>query len=326
MRIVTIPSIWPACSNLSHGRCGPIIGSTLVCTVAVPSPWIPPLPLLPRGPRHWGPSDRTKPGRHSRRSRRLAVAGLLATGPLFMPAGQAVASVPRTITFTSQGEHAFTVPAGVSTLTITAVGARGGEAGGSGAAVTGSVTVTSGATLYVNVARGGAASAAAGGGAGGGASDVATCSTSGGGCVLTGDQATDPGLIVAAGGGCGADPSGAGAAGGAGGDTGQDGVTRAVPDAAGGGGGGSATAGGPGGAACTDASGDTGDTGMAGLGGSGGDVGFGGGGGGGGWFGGGGGGSCEVSGSDSRGSAGGGGGSNRVPAGGTPRRRPTPHQ
>ncbi|WP_406273027.1 hypothetical protein OH779_36250 [Actinacidiphila glaucinigra] len=107
------------------------------------------------------------------------VAGLLAAGPLFVPGGEAAAGVPVTITFASPGEHAFTVPAGVTVVTITAVGARGGNAGGSGATVTGSVAVTSGSTFYVHVARDGAAPTA-GGGAGGGASDVATCGSADG--------------------------------------------------------------------------------------------------------------------------------------------------
>lgn len=139
------------------------------------------------------------------------VAGLLAAGPLFAPGGEAAAGVPVTITFASPGEHAFTVPAGVTAVTIAAVGARGGNAGGSGATVTGSVAVTSGSTYYVHVARGGAAPTA-GGGAGGGASDVASCGSADAGCVLTGDPATDPRLIVAAGGGGGAAVSGSGAA------------------------------------------------------------------------------------------------------------------
>ncbi|MER7577946.1 PxKF domain-containing protein [Streptomyces sp. NPDC126514] len=103
-----------------------------------------------------------------------------------------------TCTYTTQGETAFTVPAGVTKIDVTATGGRGsGENGGSGATVTGSLGVTPGETLYAQVNVGG------GGGThpGGGASTVQTCQIGANECDLTGDPATDPRLIVAAGGG-----------------------------------------------------------------------------------------------------------------------------
>ncbi|WP_392752781.1 Ig-like domain-containing protein [Streptomyces sp. LN590] len=279
--------------------------------------------------------------------RRGARRAVVATASLALPAAvlvlptagtAAAATAPQqtTVTFTTPGETAFTVPAGVTSLSITATGAAGQNGsipvslGGAGATVSGTVTVPAGATtLYVNVNTGGGSGGTFGGGvgagAGGGASDVRTCSASAPGCVLTGVPGTDPRLIVAGGGGGGGESSdvmyGPGGAGGAAGDIGQPGGTRDQGGA--GGGGGTATTGGAGGDACPFAGSVGGGGGGGGTGGTGGGGAgnFGGGGGGAGWFGGGGGGGCSLVGNDGTnvygGTGGGGGGSNRLPAGGT---------
>jgi len=148
----------------------------------------------------------------------LRAAGLLAAlacgggGALAAGAIAAGASDPQeTFTFTSAGEHAFTVPGGVSALTVTAVGGKGGDGyepgtlggtGGYGAAASGALTVTGGEPLYAEVAGNGASGhvepggdgASAGGG--GGASDVRTAPVGAG-------LSPDPRRIVAGGGGGG---------------------------------------------------------------------------------------------------------------------------
>lgn len=221
----------------------------------------------------------------------------------------------RTFDYTGAGQ-VFTVPAGVTRVTIAASGAAGGSSiipGGKGGLVTASLPVTAGETLSVFVGgagpdragfgpplpsggfNGGGGSAGSGAG-GGGASDVRRASTK---------------LIVSGGGGgtgtqawAGGDGGGTIAANGQGGFTG------------GGGGGGTGSAGGTAGTA--GANGTAGTPGSAGTGGSGGQapwpndptlVGGGGGGGGGFFGGGGGGGGLSISGFPSVGSGGGGGGS-----------------
>lgn len=153
-------------------------------------------------------------------------------------------SVPQahaaTTTFTTAGEHAFTVPAGVTRVHIETVGGRGGDAGTGVNAVAGSfggtasadVAVSPGQVLYAEVggngtspntsagggagANGGGAGAGRGSGGGGGASDVRTSPNS---VALTD---SDTRLIVAGGGGgAGVGPangsSGVGVSGGEGG-------------------------------------------------------------------------------------------------------------
>ena len=247
-----------------------------------------------------------------------------------------------TCTFFSTGsEQTFTVPAGVSRVTVTAVGGRGGAgfgsdpgssggAGGFAADVTDSLSVSGSRTLYVEVGGNGAGATAgfnggapggtsdcgadlAFGGGGGGASDVRTSSSSTSGSL--GSR-----LLVAAGGGGG----GAGASmtcatdtgpGGGGGAAGQPGA--GVTGAGDGGGAGTATTGGTGGAgeaAAIGCSSRNGASGTFGAGGAGGNCALGGGSGGGGYYGGGGGG---AAGGAAGGGGGGGGGSNLVPAGGS---------
>ncbi|MFF4901789.1 Ig-like domain repeat protein [Streptomyces sp. NPDC001068] len=268
-----------------------------------------------------------RPVRATRRGALLAAA-VLPAAVMVLPTATPAAAAPVTLTFTAGADQPFTVPSGITQLSVTATGDAGqngpsGGVGGSGAAVSGTLGVTPGSTLYVNVGTGGGISNGPipfiPGGAGGGSSDLRTCRSVDAGCVLTGVPGTDPRLIVGGGGGGG----GAGVAsipvpeatGGAAGDTGQPGGER--PDGGKGGGGGTQTQGGVGGALCPDSSGTAGATGQPGAGGRAGGT-VGGGGGGGGWFGGGGGGGCNsISGDGTRGPGGGGGGSNLVPAGGT---------
>ncbi|MFD1273277.1 hypothetical protein ACFQ51_20680 [Streptomyces kaempferi] len=238
----------------------------------------------------------------------------------------AAAAVPVTVTFNAGADQPFTVPSGVTQLTVTATGAAGqngpsGGTGGNGATVTGTVTVPpSTTTLYVNVGTGGAQRRIGDyGRCGGGSSDVRTCSSAGPGCTLTGVPGTDPRLIVAGGGGGGGsgvptnflNPEATG------GDAGITGVRRQQNEQRPGRRRRNPDSGGAGGAVCPGSGGTSGTPGTGGAGGNGGGN-FGAGGGGGGWFGGGGGGGCNrLSFPPAFGPGGGGGASNRVPTGGT---------
>src|ERR1700690_927485 len=86
-------------------------------------------------------------GRPSLLSALCALAAVLAS-----PVAAAEAT---TQTFTNTGgEQTFTVPAGITSLEVLAVGGHGGSAasaGGSAAQVTGTLSVTPGETLYVEV-------------------------------------------------------------------------------------------------------------------------------------------------------------------------------
>ncbi|MBV9000531.1 MAG: hypothetical protein JO304_15825, partial [Solirubrobacterales bacterium] len=118
-------------------------------------------------------------------------------------------------------EQCYTVPAGVSVLAVTLVGAKGGDqsptsegAGGHGATVTAWVPVTAGSTLYVEVGQNGVEAHNTGGGAtfggggaagsdgssGGGASDIRACSITSASCP-GGGSSLDSRLVVAGGGG-----------------------------------------------------------------------------------------------------------------------------
>jgi hypothetical protein len=230
-----------------------------------------------------------------------------------------------TQTFASAGaEQIFTVPQGVTSLHVVAVGGRGGAgadsgaAGGFGALATSDVSVTPGQVLYIEVGgngsdgcckegmgpgpggeggfNGGGAGGTGGpgGGGGGGASDVRTM-------PLTATGSLGSRLVVAAGGGGGGAPAsggtGVGGTAGAIGGIGGSDTTQA--------GAGTPTAGGAGGKNINFAS-LAGSKGDLGVGGAGGNVGPGGagGGGGGGVYGGGGG----AAGQQPGGGGGGGGG------------------
>jgi glycine rich protein len=206
-----------------------------------------------------------------------------------MFAGQALG---QTVTFfPTGGQQTLAVPAGVSTVHVTAVGGSGGgdglgTPGGFGARASADLSVSPGQVLYVEVGgnagsglgsgAGGFNGGGAGGsgsGGGGGASDVRTSPM-----VASGSLASR--LIVAGGGGGGA--SGAG-----GGNAGADGTGAGAGKA------GLDTGGGAGGDAPSGETGALpGDAGAIGAGGAGVGVDIGGAGGGGGLFGGGGGTGC----------------------------------
>jgi hypothetical protein len=257
--------------------------------------------------------------------------------------------------FTSAGEHAFVVPAGVTSVSIRLVGGNGapgsGQApGGAGATSVAVLAVTPGETLYAEVAGNGGVGdamgqggyggggyggavkfllAAPGGGGGGGASDVRTCPVAAEPAVCA---TVDSRLVVAGGGGGGggdgtATPpteidAGMGGAADAHGFDGE--LVPARANDLGGLGGNAGTV--SGGGAPGGNSGEPATAGKLGLGGGGGSsVGGGGGGGGGGLYGGGGGGSGtgEITGqypaliAYNGGGGGGGGGASGVPSGAT---------
>jgi hypothetical protein len=218
----------------------------------------------------------------------------------------ASAETSKTFTPGAGSEQPFEVPAGVTQITVTAVGGAGegacGFAGapGSGAKVKATLTVTPGEKLYVDF--------------GGGAVGAGNCNgpTAGGGAS---DVRTEPGVLssrlIVAGGGGGAGPYG-GAGGSASGTTGEAGQAGEGGE---GGGGGTSSHGGAGGGVLEGNSGSEGKLGQGGAGGGAyqpkeqGQVYAGGGGGGGGYYGGGGGGGT---GSLEQRSGGGGAGSSYV--------------
>lgn len=220
-----------------------------------------------------------------------------------------------TVTFTAStaGETPFKVPAGVSSVAIVAQGQPGATGlsngfGGAAAQASGSLDVSGGQMLYLEVAIDGGAPGGGLAGAGGGSSELRLCSVSLGAlgnCSVTGPGTTslDSQVLVAAGGGGGgSDAPGTLGDGGDGGPAGiigvnsGDGADGQTKDSGGGHGG---TAGG--------GAGGTGDTpggaGGRGQGGAGGDGFAQGGGGGSGFWGGGG-----AGGFGNTGNGGGGGG------------------
>ena len=108
----------------------------------------------------------TKAGRSSRRASGAAVLVLSAVLTLIFLVGTASAeTVTKTFSYTG-GEQTFEVPASVSSIEVVAVGGRGGSAfgveGGVGAVVAGTVDVTPGQTLYVEVGGNGESEEAGG--------------------------------------------------------------------------------------------------------------------------------------------------------------------
>jgi hypothetical protein len=218
----------------------------------------------------------------------LAVASLVVLG---IDAGPALA---KTKSFTSAGCSTWTVPAGVSSVQITATGSAGqGAAGGTGDVVSGTLSrLSSGHVLDLCVDYGGGAAGAGSlqnGGAGGGASGVGL-----------GSDFSTPVLIAGGGGGSASNN---------GGSLTDSGGNAGLPSGGGGGsvngdggGGGTQTTFGTGGAAdpscggtCTGGANGAGFTSAGpGTGGAGGGGFDGGGGGGGGYYGGGGGGGSEL--------------------------------
>ncbi|MFL5824555.1 MAG: choice-of-anchor D domain-containing protein, partial [Solirubrobacteraceae bacterium] len=250
----------------------------------------------------------------------VAAIAIAAVTTLVAPAARAVPATTTTIrTYTMPGQYTFTVPAGITSIDVTAIGGAGGHgcafspAGGEGARVSATLAVTPGKQLEIGVAGNGASSTDAtcgsGGGAGGsggggaGGGDLGggfNGSGGGGGASAVGADLLGPAyppLLVAAGGG----GSGSGNLGGAGGNAGSAG--GAGENGAVGGQPGAEAAGGAGGTGSVN--GAAGQYGLGGAGAANANPGSGGGGGGG-YFGGGGGGAS------SGGSAGGGGGSSFI--------------
>jgi hypothetical protein len=256
-------------------------------------------------------------------------------GPASAASGDCAGTTVITCTYTyTGGAQTWTVPAGVDTAQFTLYGAEGASssttiAAGNGAEVTGTLPVTPGTTLQVNVGQWGILGAGngiafggggygddgygAGGGGGGGASDIRD-----GGYALA-----DRLLVAGGGGGAGVYGGASEVPGGVGGNADSPGAAGGTLGRAscaetlyGGGGGGAGTtaaggAGGAGGAPATEAcDAETGDNGSAGTLGVGGNAGRpGGAGGGGGYYGGGGGGGlAKDDGGNAAGAGGGGGG------------------
>jgi hypothetical protein len=287
-------------------------------------------------------TDHLRPRTVSRPAGRVAALaittglGMLLTGPVGVsPAAAATTTTALSpVTFTSVGEHAFRVPAGVFSIHVVAIGGKGGglpdtAPGGAGARVEGDLAVRPGQILYAEVGGAGATateqswSLAAGGDNGGGAGGVynlqdppsaklGLTDMSGGGGGGASDVRTfskrdwpsswalSSRLLVAGGGG---GASSAGPGGDGGNPNGQ------TPTASGSlaGRGATTSAGGTGGGVYTARPGGHGGLGAGGNGGPG--TYHGGGGGGGGYYGGGGGGGSRIS------SGAGGGGSSYGPAG-----------
>jgi hypothetical protein len=285
---------------------------------------------------HQAIAAKTAARRPSELTHRRARMGLGAIGAVLaasaLAASTSVAATPPTVTemFASTGlEQSFTVPAGVTSIRVSAIGAPGeagqvdspfssAAPGGYGADVAGDLLVTPGEVLYVEVAEksfnGGGSGGFEGGGAGGGASDVRTVPAASSGSL-------ESRLLVAGGGGGGGATfeEGSGGAGGNAGSPGAEGTDNEDygPDGrqnSAGGGAGTLTGGGAGGARCRESgpwSGGEGELGSGGTGGEGFDspVSGGGGGGGGYWGAGGGEGSCPYDEEFGGAGAGGGGGS-----------------
>jgi uncharacterized repeat protein (TIGR01451 family) len=277
----------------------------------------------------------------------LAGAGLLAGGPAAMadtgpdcPAAT-VSGTTATVTCAyTGGSQYWTVPANVTQATVTLYGATGGAEqvfGGLGAEVSGTVPVTGGTTLQVNVGQaghlngggtfGGGGTGGSNGSSGGGESDVRAPGANG-------DYPMSAALLVAGGGGGGGGygfPASGGALNGGGGGNADSpgGAGQGTTDTCGnqlgapaGGGAGTTAGGGAGGAsntatdsqaACSPTSGGDGAGGSSGTGGNASfDSNGGGGGGGGGYYGGGAGGGGGSDGGqlpDASGAGGGGGAS-----------------
>jgi hypothetical protein len=218
----------------------------------------------------------------------------------------------------------FTVPAGVTEISVVARGAKGaGKRIADGGRVHAVIPVTPGETLVLYI--GGDASGATGGFNGGGGGGGSAVSGGGGGASDVREGGTSLGdRIIVSGGGGGAGAYGHGTGGKGGGKTGGTGGCGQVPSSGSvcgqfggaGGYGGAQSAGGQGGAGgqCFTSYGTQGESGALGIGGNGsgevsGAYGSPGGGGGGGYYGGGGGGSGCSYGSSGGGGGGGGGGS-----------------
>ena len=200
------------------------------------------------------PAYRCKNWRKERQlMRRIQLGTVALAATLILMGGEIAWAETTTQTFTyTGGEQMFTVPPGVFSVHVVAIGAAGGNAsanpggtppGGSGgpaAKVSGGLTVMPGELLYVevggrggegppntrgfNFSPGGFNGGGSGGGGGGGASDIRTSPRAAG----LSSPFNDPRLAVAAGGG-GGGTGGESRRGGAGGPAGSDGSSSGHP-------------------------------------------------------------------------------------------------
>lgn len=258
--------------------------------------------------------------------------------PASVANSQTRATNQQTFSYTG-AQQSFTVPTGVTQITVTANGASGAGkvrrrtgVGGTGGLVTATIPVTPGETLAIFVGGKGAQAEAGGkggfngGGDGGVAGEGSANAGNGGGGasdVREGGSALLNRVVVAGGGGGGGGFAGgyvAGPGGNGGGLVGKDGGFQHIGSGPSGegGGGGTQSSGGKGGASIhrgsfpTSAHGKRGKLGVGGNGGGDSNSGNGGGGGGGGYFGGGGGGAGSLGTSGVGGGGGGGGASSYV--------------
>ena len=232
----------------------------------------------------------------------------------FAPSASAITCSSGTCTASASykgSAEQWTVPAGVTSLTVVVKGAGGGggefpsgNKGGNGAKVTSTLTVAESESLKLVVGGGGSMFITGGYGGGGQGSFAAwdPGAAGGGGSFLFSEAGS---LLIAAGGGGGAGAESA--SGGSGGHSGGNGTAHGAV----GGGGGTASTGGSAGEHAQAGTGPTTSTSIQGKGGEGGNDLFSGGAGGGGYYGGGGGGSNSSFGQD----GGGGGGSSTVNGG-----------
>src|SRR5688500_5414898 len=106
------------------------------------------------------------------------------------PCGSGLLTAPNTCTYTTPGEATFTVPTGVTTVRVVAIGGRGGTGagtqqlagvGGFGARVSADLSTTAGTTFYVHPAANGVNGVAAGAGGSNGGGVGGSAGSSGGG-------------------------------------------------------------------------------------------------------------------------------------------------
>jgi hypothetical protein len=171
------------------------------------------------------------------------LAASLASG--WLGAGAARADVTATTTYASSGSYTFTVPIGVTSIEVTAIGAAGASCdlstGGEGASIAATLAVQSGQELFVGVGSPGSCSRSGGAGSplgpGGG---PGTGTADGAGGSSDGRSGDSPGVAGAFGfGGAGGTSSATGGSGGGGGGYYGGGGGGAGVSVSGGGGGGS---------------------------------------------------------------------------------------
>jgi hypothetical protein len=219
----------------------------------------------------------------------VTVTGLTVAGLAAAPTALADTTVPTTFTYEAGAPvQPYTVPAGITQVTITADGGSGaaalggviaqpGGAGGPGGEVTATVPVTPGETLNVvvggdagadgNTCSGDDATSCGGPGAGAGGNSNNPSGGGGGGGASQVSDASDSPLVVAGGGGGGGGTLGgtcqeSGGAGGAGGAAASNGTTAPTCTGSGSIGLGTSTGGGGGGAG-TSTGGDAGTPGTS---------------------------------------------------------------